>query len=109
MAKVSRRYATARGNVDRERHYTLADALQLVKENATAKFNESIDVAINLGVDAKKSDQVVRGSVVLPQGTGKTNHSAHLWGAAYGILFTVLLEPAVLGHFTQTLLGLGSP
>ena len=76
MAKVSRRYATARGNVDRDRFYTLPDALQLVKTNATAKFNESIDVAINLGVDAKKSDQVVRGSVVLPQGTGKTKRVA---------------------------------
>jgi large subunit ribosomal protein L1 len=76
MAKVSRRYATARGNVDRDRFYALPDALQLVKTNATAKFNESIDVAINLGVDAKKSDQVVRGSVVLPQGTGKTKRVA---------------------------------
>jgi len=76
MAKVSRRYATLRGNVNRDRFYTLADALSLVKSNATAKFNESIDVAINLGVDAKKSDQVVRGSVVLPQGTGKTKRVA---------------------------------
>jgi large subunit ribosomal protein L1 len=48
------------------------DALKLIKENATAKFNESIDVAINLGIDAKKSDQAVRGSLVLPQGTGKS-------------------------------------
>ena len=50
----------------------MADAIKLVKEEATAKFNESIDVAVNLGVDAKKSDQPVRGSLVLPQGTGKT-------------------------------------
>src|SRR5258705_115088 len=50
----------------------LAVAIKMVKENATAKFNESIDVAINLGIDAKKSDQTVRGSVVLPAGTGKT-------------------------------------
>jgi large subunit ribosomal protein L1 len=47
------------------------EALKLVKENATAKFNESVDVSINLGIDAKKSDQAVRGSIVLPQGTGK--------------------------------------
>ena len=52
--------------------YPLDDALKLVKENATAKFDESIDVAVNLGIDAKKSDQTVRGSVVLPAGTGKT-------------------------------------
>ena len=50
----------------------LTEAIKMVKENATAKFNESIDVAVNLGVDAKKSDQTVRGSLVLPQGTGKT-------------------------------------
>jgi large subunit ribosomal protein L1 len=48
------------------------EALQLIKQNATAKFNESVDVAINLGIDAKKSDQAVRGSIVLPQGTGKS-------------------------------------
>jgi large subunit ribosomal protein L1 len=58
--------------VDRTKLYPLADAMKIVKENATAKFNESIDVAINLGIDAKKSDQTVRGSVVLPAGTGKT-------------------------------------
>jgi large subunit ribosomal protein L1 len=72
MAKVSKRYKAVRAKVDRNRLYALKDALQLVKESATAKFNEAVDVAINLGIDAKKSDQNVRGSVVLPQGTGKT-------------------------------------
>jgi len=72
MANVSKRYKAVRGKVDRNKLYALKDALQLVKESATAKFNESVDVAINLGIDAKKSDQNVRGSVVLPQGTGKT-------------------------------------
>ncbi len=72
MAKHSKRVRALRANVDRSRSYPLMEALALVKENATAKFNESIDVAVNLGVDAKKSDQVVRGSVVLPAGTGKT-------------------------------------
>jgi large subunit ribosomal protein L1 len=57
--------------VDSLKAYPLADALALVKETATAKFDESIDVAFNLGVDPRKSDQMVRGSVVLPQGTGK--------------------------------------
>jgi large subunit ribosomal protein L1 len=52
--------------------YPLPDALGIVKEAATAKFDESIDVAVNLGIDARKSDQTVRGSVVLPAGTGKT-------------------------------------
>src|SRR5690606_19361327 len=60
------------GLVDRARAYDLKAALDLVKKTATAKFDESVDVAVNLGIDAKKSDQVVRGSVVLPRGTGKT-------------------------------------
>lgn len=72
MANISKRYTAVRAKVNRDKLYPLKDALQLVKENATAKFNEAIDVALNLGIDAKKSDQNVRGSVVLPQGTGKT-------------------------------------
>ncbi len=72
MAKHSKRVEALRAKVDRNKKYPLTEALSMVKENATAKFNESIDVAVNLGVDAKKSDQVVRGSVVLPAGTGKT-------------------------------------
>lgn len=72
MARHSKRVQGLRAKVDRSKNYPLAEALALAKENATAKFNESIDVAVNLGVDAKKSDQVVRGSVVLPAGTGKT-------------------------------------
>jgi large subunit ribosomal protein L1 len=71
MAKHSKRLTSVRAKVDRSKNYALAEALALVKENATAKFDESIDVAVNLGVDAKKSDQIVRGSVVLPAGTGK--------------------------------------
>jgi large subunit ribosomal protein L1 len=72
MANISKRYKAVRTKVNRDKMYALKDALQLVKESATAKFNEAVDVAINLGIDAKKSDQNVRGSVVLPQGTGKT-------------------------------------
>jgi large subunit ribosomal protein L1 len=72
MAKPSKRMQGLRAKVDPTKNYPLADALKMVKEGASAKFNESIDVAINLGVDAKKSDQVVRGSLVLPQGTGKS-------------------------------------
>lgn len=72
MAHISKRYKTIIGKIDRSKIYPLNDALGLVKEYATAKFNESIDVAVNLGIDAKKSDQAVRGSVVLPAGTGKT-------------------------------------
>ena len=72
MAKKSKRVEAVLAKVDRNKAYPIADALNLVKECATAKFDESIDVSVNLGVDAKKSDQLVRGSVVLPAGTGKT-------------------------------------
>lgn len=69
---MSKRYKAIAAKVNRDKLYPLNDALTLVKETAKAKFDESIDVAVNLGVDAKKSDQLVRGSVVLPRGTGKT-------------------------------------
>jgi len=69
--KLSKRMQTVRTKVNRDKAYTVDEALSLVKETAVAKFDESVDVAVNLGVDAKKSDQTVRGSVVLPAGTGK--------------------------------------
>jgi large subunit ribosomal protein L1 len=72
MAALSKRKKAAREKVDSMKAYEIDDALGLVKELATAKFPESIDVAVNLGVDPRKSDQVVRGSTVLPNGTGKT-------------------------------------
>ena len=72
MAKLSKKQKALAAKVDRNKVYAADDALALVKETATAKFNESVDVAIQLGVDPKKSDQTVRGSVVLPAGTGKT-------------------------------------
>ena len=72
MAKASKRVRAFQEKVDRSKLYPVDEALALLKEFATAKFNESIDVAVQLGVDPKKSDQVVRGSIVLPAGTGKT-------------------------------------
>lgn len=72
MKKISKRVAALQGKVERNKNYPIETALDLVKECATAKFDESIDVAVQLGVDAKKSDQVVRGAVVLPAGTGKS-------------------------------------
>ncbi|HBZ29091.1 MAG TPA: 50S ribosomal protein L1 [Nitrosomonas nitrosa] len=71
MAHISKRYKSINNKVDRNKIYALAEAISLIKETATAKFDESVDVAINLGIDARKSDQAVRGSVVLPEGTGK--------------------------------------
>ncbi|MEK6212260.1 MAG: 50S ribosomal protein L1 [Pseudomonadota bacterium] len=72
MAHISKRTKELRAKIDRSKGYPIADAIKLVKEGASAKFNESVDVAVNLGIDAKKSDQTVRGSIVLPKGTGKT-------------------------------------
>ena len=76
MAKQTKREKAVAGKVDSLKLYTFDDAINIVKECATAKFDESIDVAVQLGIDAKKSDQVVRGAVVLPNGTGKTKRVA---------------------------------
>jgi len=76
MAKISKRTQALRGKVDRNKAYPLTDALALVKETATAKFDESVDAVVNLGIDARKSDQLVRGALVLPHGTGKTSRVA---------------------------------
>lgn len=72
MAKSSKRMQAASSGIDRNTFYAIDEALNLVKGSAKAKFDESVDVAVNLGVDARKSDQNVRGSTVLPRGTGKT-------------------------------------
>ncbi|MDJ0918822.1 MAG: 50S ribosomal protein L1 [Woeseiaceae bacterium] len=72
MAVMSKRKKAAREKVDSNTAYEIDAALSLVKDLATAKFPESIDVSVNLGVDPRKSDQVVRGSTVLPNGTGKS-------------------------------------
>ena len=71
MANLSKRVKQINALVDRSKSYEMKQALELVKKTATAKFDESVDLAVNLGIDSKKSDQVVRGSVVLPRGTGK--------------------------------------
>ncbi|TNF57130.1 MAG: 50S ribosomal protein L1, partial [Burkholderiales bacterium] len=76
MAKLTKKQKAFAGKVDSNKLYPLTDALAIVKECANAKFDESIDVAIQLGIDARKSDQVVRGAVVMPNGTGKTKRVA---------------------------------
>ena len=72
MSKSSKRMAVNQESIDTNQHYSLDEAISLLKKTSNAKFNETIDIAINLGIDAKKSDQNVRGSMVLPNGTGKT-------------------------------------
>ncbi len=72
VAKLTKKQKNISAKVESNKHYSINDALNLLKECATAKFDESIDVSINLGIDAKKSDQNVRGAVLLPNGTGKT-------------------------------------
>ncbi|MDE2402704.1 MAG: 50S ribosomal protein L1 [Burkholderiales bacterium] len=76
MAKLTKRQKSYAGKIDSNKLYAIDDALSILKDTAIAKFDESIDVAVQLGVDAKKSDQVVRGAVVMPNGTGKTKRVA---------------------------------
>lgn len=71
MAKVSKRQAVINGKVDNTKSYNLNDAFDLLRELSTVKFSESVDVSVNLGIDAKKSDQAIRGATVLPNGTGR--------------------------------------
>ncbi len=73
---MAKRIDALRAKVDRNKLYPVPEALSLVKEGATAKFNESVDAVINLGIDARKSDQLVRGAIVLPNGTGKVTRVA---------------------------------
>jgi large subunit ribosomal protein L1 len=72
MARHGKRVRTFRDKIDAQKAYPIDEALQLLKDNSTAKFKESVDVSVNLGVDPRKSDQVVRGATVLPHGTGKS-------------------------------------
>jgi large subunit ribosomal protein L1 len=71
MGQMGKKYNEAKSKIDRTKRYTLEEALQLLPQTAYAKFDEGIDVAIRLGVDIKKSEQMVRGTVILPHGTGK--------------------------------------
>jgi large subunit ribosomal protein L1 len=72
MARIAKRTARAREGLDPRKSYSLDDAVKLVKERATAKFDETIELAVNLGVDPRHADQMVRGVVQLPSGTGRT-------------------------------------
>jgi large subunit ribosomal protein L1 len=82
MAKLTKKQKLWAEKVDREASYDAVEGLNIVKELATAKFNESVDVAIRLGIDPRKSDQVVRGATVMPNGTGKDVRVAVFTGEA---------------------------
>jgi large subunit ribosomal protein L1 len=71
MGTMGKKYSDAKNKIDRTKRYTLEEALQLLPQTSYARFDEAIDVAIRLGVDIKKSEQMVRGTVILPHGTGK--------------------------------------
>ena len=73
MAKHSKKYQAALAKFDRQKRYELDEAIVLAKDNAFAKYDETFEVAINLGINPKHADQMVRGAVVLPNGTGKVN------------------------------------
>src|SRR6266704_3665762 len=72
MAKITKKHKEALAKVDRSKNYALTEAIDLVKATAQAKFDETVDVAVRLGVDPRHADQMVRGAVVLPNGLGKT-------------------------------------
>mgnify|MGYP003298080349 FL=1 len=72
MAKLTKKQKAQEGTVDRNRFYPVDEAISIVKKNATSKFDETVEVALNLGVDPRHADQMVRGVVNLPKGTGKT-------------------------------------
>ena len=72
MAKLTKRQKVAAEAVDRDKLYNLGDAVELVKSNATSKFDETVEIAMNLGVDPRHADQMVRGVIQLPNGTGKS-------------------------------------
>lgn len=72
MSRISKRATKAHEGVDPRKSYTLEDAVKMVKERATAKFDETVEIALNLGVDPRHADQMVRGVVLLPSGTGRT-------------------------------------
>jgi len=82
MAKLSKRIRSIREKIEVNKIYSANEALDLVKELSVVKFNESVDVSVNLGVDPRKSDQIVRGSIVLPHGTGRTVRVAVFTGEA---------------------------
>src|SRR6185436_17046656 len=69
---IAKRTKKARAGIDRDKHYDLGEAVKIVKGNATAKFDETIEIALNLGIDPRHADQMVRGMITLPSGTGKT-------------------------------------
>ena len=72
MKKFGKKYVEASKLIDKDKNYTVAEAVELVKKTSTTKFDSTVEIAINLNIDTKKADQQMRGSIVLPNGTGKS-------------------------------------
>ena len=87
MAKIGKRTRAIAETVDKTQTYTIADAVKLVKSNARSKFDETVEIAVNLGVDPKYADQMVRGVVNLPAGTGKDIRVAVYWSMPSSVLY----------------------
>jgi len=84
IMKRSKRYTSTREKCDRQKKYPLAEAVQVIKGLKSAKFNESLEVAIRLGVNPKHADQMVRGTVALPHGTGKKSQDSGICSGGEG-------------------------
>ena len=83
MSKLTKRQKEINSRIDNEKQYTIDEAVQILNDLPALKFKESIDIAVNLGVDPRKSDQVVRGATNLPAGTGKTKRVGRLGGGSH--------------------------
>ena len=97
MAKLSKKQKAQEGTVDRNRFYPVDEALAIVKKNATSKFDETVEVAIALGVDPRHADQMVRGVVNLPKGSGKTVRVAVFAKGAKGKFIKKLSVSSTMG------------
>ena len=104
MAKLGKREKENNSKVEAQKFYSINEALELVKALANAKFDESVDVAVQLGIDPRKSDQAVRGAVVMPAGTGKTVRVAVFAAGPMLSVWKTLLLPLKVVISTSTLL-----
>lgn len=118
MVRIGKRLKAALSTVDRSKHYPLEDAVALVKKNATAKFDETVELAVNLGVDTRQADQQVRGTVVLPHGSGRSvrvavfaegEHAAAAQAAGADVVGAEDLATRIQGGFLEFDVAVATP